>query len=222
MKDGNTVVIRKARRAILGRLFRFLYWSGQWVYDPLTSIFFGPAWHNWRQTVLPWVGPGRTLEIGCGTGQLLPELAQRSEFVAGIDQSQSMLAAAKRNGVPAGAAICKADAHALPFRDQSFTSVVSTFPANFIGAQSTLDEVARVLEPGGSFVVVVSARYTRFQWRRPFIHPILRLAYGSTSSMNRWPADLLEHPLMPGEWQDLRTPEGESFVWAARRESEQP
>ncbi len=219
MKDGNTVLMQNARKAILGRLFRFLYWSGQWVYDPLTSAFFGPAWHNWRRTVLPWVGPGPTLEIGCGTGQLLPDLKARSDFVVGLDRSSSMLAAANRNGVAAGTAICVADASEIPFVDGSFTTVVSTFPANFISARNTLDEVARVLKPGGAFVVVVSARFTRFQWRRPFIHPVLRLAYGSTSSMNRWPADMMQHPLLPGEWQDLRTPEGEAFVWVARRVS---
>ncbi len=185
------------------------------MYDPLTAVFFGPAWHNWRRTALPWVGPDRTLEIACGTGQLLPELASRASFVAGFDRSQSMLNPARRRSTRDSIAVLQADAKSIPFRDGSFDTVVSTFPASFISSRSVLDEVARVLSPGGRFVVVVSARFTRFQWKRPFIHPILRLAYGSASSMNRWPEDLLSHPEMPGEWRDLETPEGEAFVWVA-------
>jgi ubiquinone/menaquinone biosynthesis C-methylase UbiE len=211
------VIVHKARRFVLTRLFRFLYWSGQWVYDPLTALFFGPAWHNWRRTVLPWVGPGPTLEIGCGTGNLLPEISARSRFVVGMDRSSSMLSAAVRNGIPKNSELCLADATILPFLDGVFDSVVSTFPANFIAAPKTLDEIARVIRPGGAFVVVVSARFTRFQWKRPFIHPVLRIAYGSASSMNRWPETLMHHELLPGEWQDLRTPEGEAFVWLAHR-----
>jgi ubiquinone/menaquinone biosynthesis C-methylase UbiE len=187
------------------------------VYDPLTSTFFGPAWHNWRLTVMPWVGTKHTLEIACGTGELMYELSRRATLVTGVDRSPSMLGSASRKLLPQNVSLAVADALRLPFRDASFDTVVSTFPASFIASAGVLNEVARVLEPGGYFVVVVSARFTRFQWRRPFIHPVLRLAYGSSSSMNRWPEELLSHPRMPGEWQDLPTREGEAFVWIARR-----
>lgn len=207
----------RLRRSILSRLFAMMYRAGHWAYDPLTSIFFGTAWHNWRTTALPWVGKGRALEIACGTGQLLPEIAERSQNVVGMDRSDSMLRSAMRKRMSDNISMLQADAAQLPFRGGVFDTVVSTFPASFIARSEVLDEICRVLEPGGSFVVVVSARFTRFQWRRPFIHLVLRLAYGSGSSMNRWPAGLLEHHLMPGEWQDLMTPEGEAFVWVARR-----
>jgi ubiquinone/menaquinone biosynthesis C-methylase UbiE len=211
------VVIRRLRRAVLLRLFNSLYDLGNWIYDPLTVIFFGPAWHNWRRTVLPWVGEGPVLELACGTGQLLPELAARSRFVVGLEISGSMLVAARRRAVLPHVEITQGDAFALPFAEGSFETVVSTFPAGFITKREVLDEIARVLKPGGAFVVVVSARFTRFQWKRPFIHPILRLAYGSTKSMNRWSDDLLNHPALHGEWQDLRSPEGEAFAWVARK-----
>jgi ubiquinone/menaquinone biosynthesis C-methylase UbiE len=214
------VVIRQVRRSVLSRTFEFLYDAGRWVYDPLTAVFFGPAWHNWRRTVVPWVGSGPVLEIACGTGQLLPELAQRSSLVVGFDRSKSMLEPARRNANCHNVHLVTADASAIPFADESFKSVVSTFPASFIASEDVLDDIARILEPGGHFVVVVSARFTKLQWKRPFIHPILRLAYGSTKSMNRWPDEMLNHPRMPGEWQDLGTPEGEAFVWIATRVTE--
>jgi ubiquinone/menaquinone biosynthesis C-methylase UbiE len=211
------VIVARVRRSGLSRLFDVMYRTGRWLYDPLTVAFFGPAWHNWRRTVLPWVGSGPVLEIACGTGQLLPELASRSSLVVGFDRSPSMLTPATRRADGDRIHVINADAHSVPFRDNSFETVVSTFPASFITRGAVLDEVARTLKPGGHFVVVVSARFTRFQWKRPFVHPILRLAYGSSRSMNRWPEEFLEHPLMPGEWQDLRTPEGEAFAWIATR-----
>jgi ubiquinone/menaquinone biosynthesis C-methylase UbiE len=210
--------VSNLRRLVLTTLFNQLYSTGGAIYDPLTTVFFGKAWHNWRRAVLPFVAPGPTLEIACGTGKLLPELADRSSHVVGYDRSPQMLQRARvkmRNS--RGISCVLGDARSLPFEDQSFNSAVSTFPAGFIASPEALDEVARVLKPGGRFIVVVSARFTRFQWRRPYIHAVLRIAYGSGRSMNRWADDLLSHPNVPGEWQDIRTPEGEAFVWVATR-----
>lgn len=222
-EDGNTLMLRAVRRMVLIRLFNALYSAGRWAYDPLTRVFFGSAWHNWRRTLLPFTGPDRTLELGCGTGELLPEIALRSRVVVGFDFSDSMLEAARQRVAKSeiDAVIIRGDARALPFVDEEFDSVVSTFPASFIASKTTLNEIARVLKPGGHFAVVVSARFTRFQWKRPFIHPVLRVAYGSSRSMNRWSDDLLAHPAMPGSWQDLKTPEGEAFVWVARKRQHQ-
>lgn len=212
-------MLRRVRRIVLTRVFDQLYTAGRWAYDPLTRVFFGNAWHNWRRTVLPFTGPGRTLEIACGTGALLPEISDRSSLAIGLDYSDSMLTPAHARIVKSGiaAAVVQADARSLPFGDGSFDAVVSTFPASFIASQRTLDEIARVLRPNGYFAVVVSARFTRFQWKRPFIHPVLRVAYGSPRSMNRWSDELLVHESFSGDWQDLRTPEGEAFVWVARK-----
>jgi ubiquinone/menaquinone biosynthesis C-methylase UbiE len=212
-------MLRSVRRSVLTRVFDQLYNAGRWAYDPLTRVFFGNAWHNWRRTVLPFTGPGATLEIACGTGALLPEIARRSELTVGLDYSSAMLDRAKDRVLASGmsASVIRGDARSLPFEDEVFDAVVSTFPASFIASQRALDEIARVLKSGGMFAVVVSARFTRFQWSRPFVHPVLRVAYGSSHSMNRWSDELLFHPLMDGDWQDLRTPEGEAFVWLARK-----
>lgn len=212
--------VRNIRRRLLGGLFDLIYRLGRWVYDPLTRVFFGREWHRWRQTILPWVSGRRTLEIGCGTGELLEDLAERSPIVVGMDLSASMLAPARAEARGVGAALVRGSGRTLPFRDDTFDTVVTTFPAGYIARPDTLDEIARVLRPGGHFLAVVSARFTRFQWRRPFIHPILRVAYGSSHSMNRLPQDWLGHRSMPGCWHALPTPEGEAFVWIAQRSSQ--
>jgi ubiquinone/menaquinone biosynthesis C-methylase UbiE len=209
--------LRNVRRAILLRLFDTLYRAGNWLYDPLTVLFFGSSWHEWRRTVLPWVRNGRVLELGCGTGVLLSELANHSSQVVGIDVSTAMLARARKRIADSRISLGQADGTALPFVENSFETVLATFPSGYITTPAARAEVARVLAPGGVFIVVASARFTRFQWKRPFIHPILRIAYGSPTSMNRWPTDLLDHPRIPGGWHDLQTSEGTAYVWIGRK-----
>jgi ubiquinone/menaquinone biosynthesis C-methylase UbiE len=56
--------------------------------------------------------------------------------------------------------LARGRAQALPFPDETFDGVVSTFPAEFILERATVEEAIRVLRPGGRFVVVVNARLT--------------------------------------------------------------
>ncbi len=94
----------------------------------------------------------KVLDLGCGTGMLLSELARRSEFVVGIDSSPEMLELArKRKG---SAVLVLADADYLPFADSSFDAVVSvTMLQNMPHPAATLREVARVTKPGGIVII---------------------------------------------------------------------
>jgi len=53
--------------------------------------------------------------------------------------------------------LARADAEALPFASASFDSVVATFPTEYIAHPDTLQEIRRVLIPGGHLVVLLSA-----------------------------------------------------------------
>jgi glycosyltransferase involved in cell wall biosynthesis len=72
--------------------------------------------------------PGRTLDLGCGTGKLSLPLLERSRHVISADRSAEMLrvlgSKARASGVRPVPVIC--DAHHLPFRDGAFDSVVSS------------------------------------------------------------------------------------------------
>jgi demethylmenaquinone methyltransferase/2-methoxy-6-polyprenyl-1,4-benzoquinol methylase len=71
-------------------------------------------------SVISALGPGRTLDVACGTGFLTRHL--RGDVVA-LDQSARMLEEAHRQAP--SATIVQADAFALPFVDHAFDRVFS-------------------------------------------------------------------------------------------------
>ena len=93
----------------------------------------------------------KVLDLGCGTGMLLSELARRSGFVVGIDSSPEMLELARKRS---SAALVLTDADHLPFADLSFDAVVSvTLLQNMPDPAATVREVARVTKPRGIVIM---------------------------------------------------------------------
>jgi SAM-dependent methyltransferase len=94
-------------------------------------------------------GPGRLLDVGCGTGLLAVTLAERGWSVVGIDVSADQLRLAERRG----AEVLQADGAELPFDDSSFDAAVSMWTHTDVDDFSAvLRETARVLTPGAPFV----------------------------------------------------------------------
>jgi ubiquinone/menaquinone biosynthesis C-methylase UbiE len=95
------------------------------------------------------LGPGRALDLGTGTGRNVPLLsAAGARFSVGLDLSMAMLAHNR-----SGAARVCANACRLPFADASFDTVCSSLMAGDVADLAALvEEVARVLQPGGRFV----------------------------------------------------------------------
>jgi SAM-dependent methyltransferase len=100
-------------------------------------------------------GPGRCLDVACGTGIAIPALASLGWEVTGVDVSSEMLALAADHLDCTGVELVEGDAGALPFPDGAFDAVV------LVLASTDLDDVAnafrdaaRVLVPGGLFVLV--------------------------------------------------------------------
>ncbi len=98
----------------------------------------------------------RALDLGCGVGHTLRRLAPLVAFAVGADATLEMMQAGRASVVTAtNIAFAQTDASALPFADATFDLVTCRLAAHhFHDAASAFREVARVLSPGGRFVLV--------------------------------------------------------------------
>jgi SAM-dependent methyltransferase len=99
------------------------------------------------------VGSGdRVLDVACGTGNATIPAAQAGGDAVGLDITPELLEDGRRNAADAGVEIewVEGDAEALPFEDDSFDVVLSTFGCMFApDHRAAATEIARVTKPGG-------------------------------------------------------------------------
>ncbi len=96
-------------------------------------------------------GPRRLLDLGCGEGRFCRLLQGSVETLVGLDPTPSLIARATELG---RAHYVLGRAEDLPFGDASFDMVVSYLSLLDIeGIEAALDEVRRVLRPGGHFLI---------------------------------------------------------------------
>ena len=116
---------------------------------------FNPTWQRHvaaYELCAQFLGPGKALDLGCGIGHSYAVLAPRP--TVGVDIDPAALAGQDRE-------THVADMRALPFPDASFSSVLAVHSIEHVpDPERVLDEVARVLEPGGAAVFVTPNRLT--------------------------------------------------------------
>lgn len=149
------------RWRIVRPLFELLY-RNRALYWLASTIPFAGQWRAWQRLALPRLAGRDVLEVGCGIGTLLADMARAGYRCQAIDRSPQMAAAARdrlrRQRIPPGAAtVTVGDVRRLPFADAAFDSAVSTFPTEYIFDRAALREIARVLRPGGRLVIVLGA-----------------------------------------------------------------
>jgi demethylmenaquinone methyltransferase/2-methoxy-6-polyprenyl-1,4-benzoquinol methylase len=129
------------------------------VYDLMNSVMTVGLHHRWRERAadLAALGPGdRALDVATGTGDLAIELKRRvgeSGRIVGSDFSEGMLELARQKA--ADVEFEQANALELPYEDDSFDAATVGFGArNFSDLPRGLEEMARVVRPGGRVVVL--------------------------------------------------------------------
>jgi SAM-dependent methyltransferase len=111
----------------------------------------------------PAEGGSDVLDLACGSGHQTLAWAERGFRVTGLDFDHDLLLAGRarfaRAPARAPAAWAQADAVRLPFRDGSFDVVFNNSLLEHVPAwRAVLAETARVLRPGGVFVMYTTNR----------------------------------------------------------------
>jgi phosphatidylethanolamine/phosphatidyl-N-methylethanolamine N-methyltransferase len=127
---------------------------------PVYDLVFGAVFDRGRRAAIDAAQRlgGRILEVGVGTGISLPDY-DRGVRVVGVDLSEPMLRKAhsrmKAEPLAHVEGLAVMDAQRLGFRDGAFDVVVAQYVITVVpDPEATLDELARVVKPGGEIVLV--------------------------------------------------------------------
>lgn len=126
---------------------------------------------SWRSQVLECLpSEGLLLDLGVGTGTLLPALCTTSRQVIGIDQSPAMLAEARARvtteKLEKRVELRLGEMSHLPLADASVDAALLHLAMHHAARpQSALDELFRVLRPAGSLVILDLQRHEQ-EWAR--------------------------------------------------------
>ncbi|MBY0280029.1 methyltransferase domain-containing protein [Candidatus Binatia bacterium] len=117
------------------------------AYTRFRRDYSGPLYDAIAAATGPAAGR-RALDLGCGTGFVSGSLRERGWRVVGSDFSQPMLAEAQAFLAPSSQLV-RARAEALALRDASVALVTCGTAFHWFAPRPALDEIARVLAPGG-------------------------------------------------------------------------
>jgi demethylmenaquinone methyltransferase/2-methoxy-6-polyprenyl-1,4-benzoquinol methylase len=150
-------------------------------YDLITVVLSYGRDRKWKDRLIALASitrDDRVLDLACGTGDILFRAAKTARLAVGLDVTFRMLqlAAAKakvplvrRSAGGAKATLVTGDMLALPFPAAHFTVVTTGYGLrNVPDLEQAIDEIARVLVPGG--------RLLSLDFNRP-APPLLRAAY---------------------------------------------
>ena len=195
-------------------------------YDRMNRVMTFGMDQGWRQFAVDSVAPppnGRALDVGTGTGDFLPQLAQyaRAGLVVGVDYTLPMMQAgtSKVNRLGTHGAFVDGDAIRLPFADASFDAITTGFVMrNVTDIGAAFREMWRVARPGARVACLEVARpknpFVRMGHRLYFqrVVPLLGRVIGGDSSAYSYlpqsaqrfpPPDRLKQIMHEAGWRDV-------------------
>lgn len=169
-------------------VFETLY-KNRYFYRFASTVPFAGQWRVWQRLALPRIRGTNVLELGCGLGDLLADMLEAGYSCQAIEQSPEMVAAArdtlKHRKVGQPGSVIQGTAQALPFSNETFDTVVSTFPNEYIYDPDTISEIARVLRPAGRLIVIEGANLLPVGVLQPLLVLLQTLIYGPSILFNR-------------------------------------
>ena len=152
-------------------------------YDKMNDIISAGRQLEWKDRLLEEVfrfRPARLLDLCCGTGDMSLRYASLdgSAQIIGMDFSAAMLSvAAERLALTdlTNITFIEGDAMSMPFDDDSFDTALISFGLRNVGDyRRVIDEMARVVRPGGKVFCIDSFQpengFIRFFYRIYFAH----------------------------------------------------
>ncbi len=148
-------------------------------YDKMNNVIsFGShvAWRNYTMKQMN-IKPGqKALDVACGTADwtiALAEAVGKDGSVVGLDFSQNMLDVGaykvSQKGVGHIVDLVNGDAMKLPYEDNTFDFATIGFALrNVPDIQTVLDEMARVVKPGGKVVSLEVSKPPFIPYRKLF------------------------------------------------------
>ncbi len=146
-------------------------------YDGLNRVISFGIDVKWRKKVIQLIGannPKKILDIATGTGDLAIMMSDlNADKIVGLDISQGMLDVGKQKIAAQQLShkidMVYGDSENIPFEDNYFDAITVSFGVrNFENLDKGLQEISRVLKPGGVFVVLETAVPT---------HPLCKFGY---------------------------------------------
>lgn len=143
----------------------FERWSHTYEGSWMQSRLFTRVHSAVLDLAAPLPPPASVLDVGCGTGRLLRAAAARwpDAQLIGVDPAQGMVDGARQ--LTPGATFHRGLAESLPLPDNSVDLVFSTLSFHHWHDQMAgVREIARVLRPGGHFVLADFAPPHMLAW----------------------------------------------------------